>query len=91
MDEALVAATLATHEEQIKTLFRRQECLDEMLRAVTTLNAKMDNVEESQKEIKITLEELKSVPVKRYNVAITTAITALISGCIGVVLALLFK
>lgn len=89
MDEALVAATLATHEEQIKTLFRRQECLDEMLRAVTTLNAKMDNVEESQKEIKITLEELKSVPVKRYNVAITTAITALISGGVGALLALL--
>ena len=91
MDEAQIAAKFATHTAQIKELFKRQECLDEMLRAITTLNTKMESVEVSQKEIKVALDELKGVPTKRYNAAVTTAITALISGCIGVVLALLFK
>ena len=79
-----MAVTIATHTEQIKTLFNQQTALDEMVRAVTTLAVKMDNVERSQSKIEQSLSDLKSAPARNWQ----TLIAALISGMAGAAIGL---
>lgn len=74
--------TITAHTEQIKTLFLRQECLDDMARAVAILATKMESLEKGQSNIEKSLEELKSVPKKNWQ----TLTAAIISGIVGAVL-----
>ena len=74
---------IAAQGEQIKTLFYRQECLDELTRAVTTLAEKMSNVEKGQEKIEKGFEELKSIPARRWDAVIAAIIAAIIGGVIG--------
>lgn len=80
-----IALTIATHTEQIKTLFNQQEALDEMVRAVTTLAVKMENVERSQSKIEQSLSDLKSAPARNWQ----TLVAALISGVAGAMIGLI--
>ena len=82
---------VAAHTEQIKTLFNQQECLDEMVKAVTTLAAKMDNVEKSQTKIEKGLEQLQAAPARNWQSLMGALITGAVGAIIGAVAALLAK
>jgi len=82
---------VAAHTEQIKTLFNQQECLDEMVKAVTTLAAKMDNVEKGQTKIEKGLEQLKVAPARNWQTLVGALITGAVGAVIGAIVAILSK
>jgi peptide subunit release factor 1 (eRF1) len=74
---------VAAHTEQIKTLFTRQECLDEITRAVTVLAEKMSTVEKAQEKIGVGIEELKQAPARKWDLVIAAVIAAIVGGVVG--------
>lgn len=83
--------TVARHDEQIKTLFKNQECLTDLTRSVVQLVGKVDNVEKSQSKIEATLQEIRERPARNWNTVVTVLITGVVGALIGAAMGLLLK
>lgn len=88
---------LATHDAEIKALERRIESCEENSKAITQLAesvAKMTvtlkNTDDSVKELKSDIADLKSIPKTRLDTIITAIITAIIGGVLGYLINIFF-
>jgi t-SNARE complex subunit (syntaxin) len=81
---------VARHDEQIKTLFKNQECLTELTKSVARLVEKMDNVEKGQEKVERAVEDLRGADGKKWNTVRTAVITGVVGALIGAGMALLF-
>jgi predicted nucleic acid-binding Zn-ribbon protein len=83
--------TVARHDEQIKTLFKNQECLTELTKSMARMAEKMDNVEKGQGKIEATLQEIRERPARNWNTVVTVLITGVVGALIGAAMGLLLK
>lgn len=82
--------TVARHDEQIKTLFKNQECLTELTKSVARLVEKLDNIEKGQEKIEQAVDDLRGVDGKKWNTVRTAVITGVVGAVVGGGMALLF-
>lgn len=92
-----IKVTVARHDEQIKTLFRRLDVQDRLVENVNSLAISTEKLAMNQKtltdnqaKIKKDVEEIKEQPLKDYRDLKRTIITAIITGLVSVALGFLF-
>ena len=75
------------NEDDIRKLFK---CTDESNRFQGRMEEKMTNIEKSIDSIVMDVKTLLGKPQRRWDTIVTVAITALVSGVIGVMIASVF-
>lgn len=91
-----VTVTVARHDEQIKTLFRRLDAQDRLVENVNQLAISVEKLAINQKtltdnqnKIKKDVEEMKEQPAKDYRDLKRTIVTAILTGLISIALGFL--
>lgn len=84
----LIEIQLKRHERSIEELTKQiHQCqLNE-----ATFNAEIKQVLQGITELKDSVSELKEKPAKRWDNVITTIITSLITGAMGVIIGIIFS
>lgn len=77
---------LTEHDREIRDIKKRQDNVDEMVKAVAALGVKQEAMDGDLKEIKADVKSLKDVPAARWNTVIAAVISALVGGIIGFIL-----
>jgi len=75
------------NEEDIRKLFK---CTDESNRFQGRVEVKIENIEKSLATMTADIKSLLEKPQRRWDTLVTVAITALVSGVIGVMIASVF-
>lgn len=74
------------HEGRIKELERRQDDLDSIVNAVAVMKADQDHIKTDVGEIKTKVNNLASIPAKRWESLIGQIITILVAALFGFLL-----
>lgn len=96
MTDEEIAVTLEGHKKEIGSLKHRVDDIEEIVKAVNELaisvgklaenvsstNSRMDKYEESLRKQGERIGEMEKKPAKRYDLIITTIITAIASGAV---------
>lgn len=92
-----IKITVARHDEQIKTLFRRLDAQDRLVENVNQLAISVEklainqkSLTDNQQQIRADVEEMKEQPIKDYRDLKKTIITAILTGLISIALGFLF-
>lgn len=83
--------TVARHDEQIKTLFKNQECLNGLAKSVARMVEKIENIERGQDKIEKAVETLKDRPARHWNIAVAAIITGVVGAAVGAAMGMLLK
>lgn len=83
MDETKVIERIAVMEQDLKSIHRRINNLEELTESVHVIATELKAMRKDVNEIIERLNEIERKPVKRYETAITAAITAVISFIVG--------
>lgn len=75
------------NKEDIETLGKRQDDLDDLVSTVKVLADREKRVETDVAEIKNDVKELTNKPAKRWDKIVETIIIALLTGVLGFILA----
>ena len=96
-DMTRLCERIATLEEATRTLSKRVDGQDEIVKAVyeiaNTTNALVKSLEQTNENIRLMrrdVDDLRLKPGKRWDVIVTSAITAAVGGTVGAAIAFFF-
>lgn len=76
MDEIKVIERIATMEQDLKSIHRRIDNLEELTRCVQTIANELTTMREDMNDIASRVGEIEKKPSKRYETVVTAIITA---------------
>jgi len=85
-----VAVKLTKHHEEIGSLKHRVDELEEKNTVIQDIALSVRELAVNMKSVKEDVKELKARPAKRWDTIVTSIITAVIGGVMGVVFANIF-
>ena len=83
MDELQVIERIATMEQDLKSIHRRIDNLEELTKSVQVIATEVKAMREDVNDITQRVDDIERKPIKRYETVITAAITAVISFVVG--------
>lgn len=86
MDEKEMIERIVATEQSVKSAHKRLDELHELTQSISEMTSELKHMREDMNRLSNEVEEVKNRPMKRYDLIITTAITALTSGIIGYLL-----
>lgn len=84
---AQLDARQCTSEHRIKDLENEVHDLRELTRAVAVMSESMHQLKERMEQLHSDVKDLSATPARRWNTVITTLITAVVSGAVGMLMA----
>lgn len=86
MDEVRLAERLAAAEHSAKSAHKRLDELHELTNSIAGMVNELKHMREDVNRLSDELDDLRARPARRYDLAITTAVTAFVSGAAGYIL-----
>lgn len=87
MNEKLILDRILKLEKDVETLFKDRNTTNDRLTRIETklefLSDGMEDLKNSIKELQISVQNLKTEPVKRWDSVVTAMITAIVAGVIA--------
>ena len=97
MEENKIIEHLAIHDTKIEAMEKRLDGCEEtnkvltsLTQSITKMDVTLNNTNDTVKELKTDVHELKNVPTKRWDTITTAIITAISGGIIGYIVSTLF-
>lgn len=93
MEESKIIEMLTSHTEQLKTLYQRMGNLEKLTESVNKMAIALERVtgqltatEQRVEHIEGDVDEIRSKPAKRWDLIVTTVISALVGAGIALLL-----
>lgn len=83
MDEINIIERLATAEQNLKSVNRRIDNLEQLTESVHIIATEMKAMREDVNNITLRVDEIEKRPVRRYESIVIAVITAVIGAVIG--------
>lgn len=82
---------LATAESSIKSAHHRLDRIEHLADSIHSLASEMREMRNDFKNVMVRVDEIEGKPKKRYELIITSGITAFVSGFAGYVISMILK
>lgn len=89
MDEIRFAERLTAAEQSAKSAHHRLDNIEKLVRSIQDLVCEVRTMRGDINDLKSDMDEVRSLPRRRWDTAVTTAITAMVSGAVGYMLKML--
>lgn len=86
MNNEEIAASIATLEQRIKSAEHQIDDMRELTKSIHELASEVRFMRTDINKMQTDIDEIKAKPSKRYELAVSTVITALTGGIIGFVI-----
>ena len=91
MNNEEIVATLATHEQRIKSAQHQIDEMKDLINSIHELASEVRFMRTDINKMQTDIEEIKAKPNKRYELVVTAIISALTSGMLGFVISNIFN
>lgn len=91
MDETKVAERLAVLEQDLKSIHRRIDNLEELTKSVQIVAMEVKAMREDVNDITDRVDDIEKKPTKRYETVVTACLTSVVTAVVGFVIGFFMK